>query len=143
MIVVDSNVLAYAVGAGHALAEPCRRLVEAITEGRVRATTTVEVIQELVHVRSRRRPRHEATQLGRWSHNLLSPLIVVDEDDLERGLRLFERHTELDSFDAVLAAVALRRETDALVSADRAFANVPRLRYVDPATPALDELLAS
>lgn len=143
MIVLDSNVLAYAVGAAHPLVEPCRRLVEAITEGRIRATTTVEAIQELVHVRSRRRPRHEATQLGRWSHNLLSPLIVVDEDDLEQGLRLFERHAGLDSFDAVLAAAVLRRDVEAFVSADRAFAAVPRLRHVDPATPALDELLSS
>ena len=54
MIVLDTTVLVYALGGEHALREPCQRLVEAVAEGRVEATTTVEVIQEFVRVRARR-----------------------------------------------------------------------------------------
>ena len=143
MIVLDTTVLAYAVGGDHPLAGPCRQIVEKIREGRLPATTTVEVIQEFVNIRARRRPRRNAAELGRNYMTLLAPLVVVEEDDLRRGLSLFERHERLGSFDAVLAAAGLRRDVDALVSTDRAFGDVPRLRHVDPASPELDDLLAS
>jgi len=41
----------------------------------------------------------------------------------------------------VLAAVALAHGADALVSADGAFASVPELVWIDPATAAVDDLL--
>jgi predicted nucleic acid-binding protein len=47
----------------------------------------------------------------------------------------------LEAFDAVLAAAAMGRGADALVWADRAFAAVPGLRWVDPATAELDRLI--
>jgi len=47
----------------------------------------------------------------------------------------------LGAFDSVLAAVALNRQAEALVSADRAFGSVRTLPWIDPATPALDSLV--
>jgi predicted nucleic acid-binding protein len=61
-------------------------------------------------------------------------------EDIDRALDLFEAHSELGAFDAVLAAVAIGREAEALVSADRAFGLVPGLRWIDPATPAVEGL---
>lgn len=80
MIVLDTTVLVYAVGGDHPLAGPCRRLVDAIGEGRLEATTTAEVIQGFVHVRARRRTRHDAAELGRSYAELLSPLLAVSAD---------------------------------------------------------------
>lgn len=141
MIVVDTAVLVYAVGGDHPLAEPCRRVVERITAGAVRASTTVEVLQEFVHVRARRRARTEAVDLARHYASLLAPLLVVDGRDLEAGLDLFERLPMLGAFDAVLAAAAQNRHATAVVSADRAFGDVPGLRHLDPAHPGfVDEL---
>jgi predicted nucleic acid-binding protein len=140
LIVVDTTVLVYAVGGDHPLREPSVRLLTAIEDGRVEATTTVEVIQEFAHARARRRARTDAASLARDFAQSLSPLLLVDEEILERGLRLFARH-RLGAFDAVLAAAALARGADALVSPDRAFAIVPRLRHVAPGTPEFDRLL--
>lgn len=141
MIVLDSNVLLYAVGGDHPLAAPCKRLVDAIGAGRARASTTPEVIQEFAHIYARRRSRREAASLGQRYVGLLSPLLIVEGADLTEGLRIFERHPGLGAFDAVLAAVALGRKAEALVSADRGLAGIKGLRLVDPATPALDDLL--
>ena len=116
-------------------------MIEATDDGRVRATTTAEAIQEFVHVRARRRDRTDAADLGRAFADLLSPLLQVSEADLREGLRLFERHPGLGAFDAVLAAAAMAAGAQALVSADRAFADVPRLAYVDPASPDVAPLL--
>jgi hypothetical protein len=69
-------------------------------------------------------------------------LLVSEQPDLDLGLTLFERTPTIGAFDAVLAAVALNRRAEALISADRAFGEVPGLNWIDPATSALDRLLA-
>lgn len=141
MIVLDTNILVYAVGASHPAREPSRRLVEAIRAGTVVATTTVQVMQEFAHVYSQRRPRAEASDLARRYRTLLTPLLVSTEDDVVGALTLFSRHERLDASDALLAATALANDADALVSADSAFAGIPRLRHVAPGTPEFDKLL--
>lgn len=133
MIVVDTTVLVYAAGADHPLREPCRRLIELVGDGEVAATTTIEVIQEVCHVRARRRDRTDAARLALDYMALLTPLVAVDADDLRAGIDLFVAHERLGAFDAVLAAVARRAAGGRLVSADAAFADVEGLEHLDPA----------
>ncbi|MHB8288634.1 MAG: type II toxin-antitoxin system VapC family toxin [Acidimicrobiales bacterium] len=140
MILVDTTILVYALGADHSLRVPCRGLLEGVRDGHVRACTTVEVLQEFAHVRSRRRPRAEASARAREYALGFSPLVRPDEDDLVHGLEIFEATASLGSFDAVLGAVALRRRW-ALASADRSFGDVNGLRHLDPSSPTfLDDL---
>jgi predicted nucleic acid-binding protein len=143
VIVLDTTVLVYAVGDRHALREPARAVVEGVERGSLQATTTTEAIQELVHVRARRRDRRDAASVGRAFAALLSPLLQPSEDDLVRGLRLFERHEELGAFDAVLAAATMAAGAEALVSADRSFEGVRRLPFVDLASPSLRNLIGA
>ena len=144
MIVLDTTVLVYAKGADHPLRAPCRELVEGIAEGAVQATTSVEVIQEFVHVRARRRGRQDAAATGSDYAELLSPLLDVTREDLRRGLALFERSDRLGAFDAVLAAAAMARNAAALVSADVAFAALAtELPHVVPDRDGIAGLLES
>jgi len=106
MIVLDTTILVYAVGGEHPLRAPCRHMLAAHGEGRIEATTTIEVIQEFAHIRARRRTRSDAVRLAR--HYLSAFTVLV-----------------------------------ALVSADRAFASIPNLRWVDPATPALQRFISA
>lgn len=140
-MVLDTSVLAYAVGAEHPLREPSRRIVEAIRSGEATATTTAGVIQEFVGIRSRRRSRSDAVAFGRDFAALLSPLAPVEESDLDLGLRIFERSDRLGSFDAILAAVAINRDVEALISSDQGFRGVRRLHHVDIGGPELDGIL--
>jgi predicted nucleic acid-binding protein len=66
---------------------------------------------------------------------------MTQPEDLDLAMDLFERHSALGAFDAVLAAVALNHQAEALVSADGAFAAVTGLHWIDPLTPALDRLI--
>jgi predicted nucleic acid-binding protein len=141
VIVLDTTVLVYAKGSDHILREPCRRLLAAIADGVIEATTTVEVLQELVHVRARRRGRKDAAEMGRDYVELLSPLLSVTREDLLEGLYLFERSDRLGAFDAVLAAAAAASGATALVSADSAFAGVLRLAHVIPDEAGVASLL--
>jgi uncharacterized protein len=132
VILLDTSILVYATGVDHPLREPCRRLIDAIGDGAVEATTTVEVVQEFAHVRARRRARVDATVQARGFVSLLRPLVAPQEDDLLHGLELFERH-DLGMFDAVLAATTVAQVPDArLASGDKAFATVPGLHHLDP-----------
>jgi predicted nucleic acid-binding protein len=142
MIVLDTTVLVYAKGADHELRDSCRSLVAAIADGRVEATASVEVIQEFVHVRARRRGRVDAASLGRDYVDLLTPLLPISGSELRAGLALFESATGLGASDAVLAAGAIAAGAAALVSADDGFAAVPGLVHVVPDVPGVERLLA-
>ena len=141
MIVLDTTVLVYAVGAGHQFCEPSRSLVDLIAKGQLVATTTVEVIQEFAHVRARRRGREDATHLATAYLDLLSPLLSPTADDLRRGLVVWGKGGRLGAFDAVLAETAGAAGAEALVSADPAFGEVPGLRHVVPTDEEVGQLL--
>ncbi|HEY7604925.1 MAG TPA: type II toxin-antitoxin system VapC family toxin [Gaiellaceae bacterium] len=140
MIVLDTSVLVYAVGQAHALREPSRRVIQAVADGALRATTTVEAIQEFAHVRSQRRSRADAATLARQYADLLGPLVSTIAADVDKALQLFQRHHELGAFDALLAAAALRVEADALISGDAAFGKISALRFVGLGSPQLEKL---
>lgn len=141
MIVLDTTVLVYATGSEHPLREPCRELVQAVARGEVEASTSVEVVQEFVHVRARRRTRADAAQLGLAFADLLAPLLPVTPADLQTGLRIYRDAERVGAFDAVLAAAAMAAQAEALVSADAAFAQVAGLQHVVPDAEGLRQLL--
>jgi predicted nucleic acid-binding protein len=65
------------------------------------------------------------------------------EGDLFDGLDVYEHTESLGPFDAVLAATAVRRGWP-LASADHAFQNVGRLKWLDPsATDFIKDATAS
>ncbi len=141
MIVLDTTVLVYAKGADHALREPCRRLVTAVADGSIEATTTVEAIQEFAHVRAPRSDAAEAAGLAREYAELLAPLMPVTPEHLQRGLTIFERAASLGALDSVLAAAALGSGAERLVSADRAFATFSELPHTFPDAAGVADLL--
>jgi hypothetical protein len=136
VILLDTTVLAYAVGADHPLRDPSRWLLRAHRDGTIEATTTVEVLQEFLHIRSRRHGRADAVALTLRFADAFE-LLPTSPEDLARGAGLFVRHPDLGAFDAVLAGVAIGRGARALVSADRAFAGIDGLPWVDLADPDL------
>ena len=141
MILLDANVLVYALGTPHPLQESSERVLEAIRDGRVRAGTIDAVYIEFLHAFSRRRPRALAAAAARAYVELLGPPLDIVVTDRELALDLFERHERLSPVDAVLAAVAARTEIEALVTPDADFGSVPEIRVLDPRSPELEMLL--
>ncbi|MBA2444795.1 MAG: type II toxin-antitoxin system VapC family toxin [Nocardioidaceae bacterium] len=142
MIVVDTTVLVYAVGSEHAYRDPSRSLMEAIGSGAIRATTSVEVIQEFAHVRACRRGRADARRLATAYADLFGPLATTTERHLRTGLDWWDRHKAIGAFDAVLAAVAQDLGATALISSDRAFARLTEVTHVLPDESGIAALLA-
>ncbi len=144
MIVLDTTVLVYAVGGDHGLRDSCQELVRAVANGAIVATTTVEVIQEFAHVRARRRDRADAALHAADFADLLAPLIEVRESTLRAGLRVFADARQIGAFDAVLAAAAAETahgKSATVVSADRAFGELPHIHHVFPDAAGVGDLL--
>ena len=139
-MILDTNVLVYCVGQDHPLRAPARRLVLAIEEGLLEATTSVLVIQEFTYVYARRRSVAEAVSLARNWTALLAPLVDVRSDDIDLALTLVER-ASLKPSDALIATAALRTGRS-LVSADRDLVAVANLDVVYPDDDGIRSLLA-
>lgn len=135
-VVLDTNVLVYAIGGEHPLRDPARAVITEVTVGRIRATTTPQVIQEFAYVVARRRDRATAAEAAKNYARLLHPLLISDSDDLERGLRWWTEMPTLGSFDAVLMATVDRLAPNRpLVTADQAVIDsglIPTVALSDP-----------
>lgn len=138
MILLDTNILIYALGKPHPLQEPCRRIVSAIMDGRVEATTSPICIQEFMHFWSKSRSREEAARKALEFIDLLEPLPGVETTVTRMGCEVFESEA-LDAADSMIAASALSPDVTYLVSADEDFAFLDRWR--DPRHPDILALL--
>jgi predicted nucleic acid-binding protein len=128
VIILDTTVLVYAVGNPHPLAAPSREIISAVRDGLLSAHTTPEVIQEFAHVRAKRRDRADAVTISQAYSTILGPLQLVNVHHLNDGLNLWESTPQLGAFDSVLASLAIALDAT-LISADRAFGDVPALRW--------------
>ena len=132
----DTNVFVYALGADHALREPCRRVLERAERGELRGEASVDLVQEVAHQRYRQTRQRAAA--ARAARRVAEAVVLhpFEPADLPLALDLFERSVRMTSRDACFAAVALNRGIDAVLSADRDFEDIAGLRRIDPADEA-------
>lgn len=132
-VLVDTNVILYALGGPHAYAEPCRRILRLAGEGRIGLEAPVDLVQEILHHRARRLSDRRQAAAEAMATATLCRLHAVDPQDASSAAELFADSACLSARDAVFAAVAVRHGLDAILSADRDFDGLPSLRRVDPA----------
>jgi predicted nucleic acid-binding protein len=141
-VLVDTNVILYAIGGPHPYAEPCRRIVALAGEGRIEMEAPVDLVQEVLHHRARRLgDRHQAAAEARAAANLCR-LHAVEPVDANHAAELFAGSERLSARDAVFAAIALRHDLDTILSADNDFDGLSYLHRLDPADPATPAALA-
>ncbi|MCU0225952.1 MAG: type II toxin-antitoxin system VapC family toxin [Acidobacteria bacterium] len=131
-VFLDSNVFLYAAGAGHPLRAPCQALLTRVGNGALAATTSVEVVQEVMHVAARRGRRDAAAALADALLALFPGLLSVTPAVVSRACELFRGHTDLSVRDALHAATMLENGIDTIVTTDRHFDGLDRLRRIDP-----------
>lgn len=134
---LDTSVFIYAAGRRHAYREPCRRVLDAARAGRFVVTTSVEVIQEIVHLYLGREERERAVEVAEAAMALVGRVLSVEENDVRSSLALVRSVRDLSSRDALHAALCLRYESP-IVSTDRDFDRVPGLRRIDPGDASPD-----
>ena len=131
-IFIDTSVIMYAAGSEHSLRAPCARIIDLIGQGRLDATTSVEVVQEILHrYRAIRRPEIGESQAQR-TMDLFAPVLPITHALMRRVPDLAARYRQLSSRDLVHIATCVHENITAIVSADRGFDVVAEIRRIPP-----------
>ncbi len=107
----------------------CTEIMSWVVEGRLPATTSVLVIEEVWHLEHRGRPPLPAGT-ARMAAELFPVLLSVTPDHLRAALQT--ESPGLGMADRLHAAVAIGAGCEVIVTTDRAFDGLDGLRRVDP-----------
>ena len=130
-VFLDTNVFLYAAGRAHPHRDACAAVLTAVADGTLDATTSVEVIQEILHVLTRRGLRDKALALAASVTDLIPDLLPVRKADLDRARMLLADDPTLSVRDAVHAGTLLAHGLDHILSLDKDFDRIPGVRRLE------------
>jgi uncharacterized protein len=129
MILVDSNVPMYLVGAPHPHKVDSQRLLEQLISERERLVTDAEVLQEILH-------RYVALNRRDAIQPALDALLGIVDDVLPIDVAVIERAKAivlaraLSARDAIHAAVMAEHGISRILSFDHGFDGLPGVRRI-------------
>ncbi|HKH46717.1 MAG TPA: type II toxin-antitoxin system VapC family toxin [Thermoanaerobaculia bacterium] len=133
-VFLDANVFFYAAGAEHPLREPAQQVIQKVAAGELVATTSTEILQEILFVMQRRGQADLGLQLVRNTVSLFPDLLSVTRNDMLIACDLLERYPRIRTRDAVHAATMLNNGLDSIVSADGHFDEIEGIRRIPMAS---------
>ena len=128
MILVDSNIPMYLVGAPHAHKADAQRLLEKLITDRQSLVTDAEVLQEILH-RYVAIDRRDAIQpafdalLG-----VVDQVLAVDGRVVQRAKQIVLGYRQLSARDAVHLSVMEQNGIERILSFDSGFDAFPRIK---------------
>jgi uncharacterized protein len=130
---LDTNIFIYAAGRESHLKEPCKRILLDAAVGTLPATTSVEVLQELLHVFQRRAGAEFAVTAVRSVLEIVGEALPVTEQTLSAALDLLDQHDALPVRDVIHLATMLEHGITQIISADTHFNSIEGIVRIDPA----------
>jgi predicted nucleic acid-binding protein len=130
MILIDSNIPIYLIGAAHPHKLDAQRLLERSIGAAERLVTDAEVLQEILH-RYTAIGRRDAIQpafdalLG-----VVDAVFPVELVDVERAKTILHGQPLLSARDALHVAIMERNEVERIMSFDHGFDDVPGIQRV-------------
>jgi uncharacterized protein len=125
VILVDSNIPMYLVGAPHAHKSDSRRLLEKAVSERHSLVTDAEVLQEILH-RYVAIDRRDAIQPAFDALiSVVDQVLAVDRPIAERAKQIVSGYRQLSARDAVHIAVMERHGIEQIMTFDSGFDGFP------------------
>ena len=125
MILVDSNIPMYLVGAPHAHKSDARRLLENVISQRQSLVTDAEVLQEILH-RYVAIDRRDAIQPAFDALiGIVDQVLAVDRSIAERAKQIVLGYRQLSARDAVHIAVMEHHRIEQIMTFDSGFDDFP------------------
>ena len=125
MILVDSNIPMYLVGAPHAHKSDARRLLEKVVSERQSLVTDAEVLQEILH-RYAAIDRRDAIQPAFDAlMGIVDRVLAVDRSIAERAKQIVLGYRQLSARDAVHIAVMEHHGIEQIMTFDSGFDGFP------------------
>jgi len=128
VILIDSNVPMYLIGAPHPHKSDAQRWLEKLVSDRQRLVTDAEVLQEILH-RYVAIDRRDAIQpafdvlLG-----VVDQVLPIDQAIVERAKQIVLGHRRLSARDAVHAAIMEQHGIEQILTFDSGFDGLPGIR---------------
>lgn len=130
MILIDSNVPMYLVGADPSWKARTRRALDRVVRDRERLVTDAEVFQEILH-RYVAIDRRDAIQPAFDAlRQLADDVLVIDSPVVDRARSLVLGYRQLSARDAIHAAVMQHYAITRILSFDGGFDAIPGLTRV-------------
>jgi predicted nucleic acid-binding protein len=131
VILVDSNVPMYLVGAAHPHKVDAQRLLESALAAGERLVTDVEVLQELCHRyaaigrRDAIQPAFDATL------QVVDDVLSIERLDVDAAKDIVLRYAALSARDALHVAIMRHHGIERIMTFDRGFDAVPGIERLD------------
>lgn len=121
MILLDSNVPMYLVGADHPNKTRAGTVLRQLIRERARLVTDVEVFQEILHRYTAIRRPEAIKPAWQLLETVIDEVHSIEMTDVERARQLIARTEGLSARDALHGAIMQRHEITQVFSFDRGF----------------------
>lgn len=132
MVFVDTNIFLYSAGGPHPFRDLCQRFLRALDQDDRNATSSTEVVQEILHVVTRKQDRLAAVRAARMFMEAVPNLLPVTASDMRAAIEIYEGNPGITARDAIHVATMWNNGIDTIASADRHFDAVQGIRRLDP-----------
>jgi predicted nucleic acid-binding protein len=129
---LDTNIFIYAAGSPHAHKQPCVDILRSVAQGELGATTNTEVLQEVMHLFSRRRRREQGVQLCRSIVDMLPGILPIDNRVMTRVFDLAGTYPDHSIRDLVHVAVMQANGIPTICSVDADFDRIQGIERLIP-----------
>ena len=130
MILIDSNVPMYLVGAPHPHKHDAQRLLERLVVERQRLVSDAEVLQEILHRYTAVERRDAIQPAFEALLGVVDDVFPVTVDVVKRAREIVLGSLALSARDAIHVSVMERHGVKEILSFDRGFDGVPGIRRV-------------
>jgi len=129
---IDANIVVYSVGKPHFMKAPCLAILEDMARRSVTSATNVEVLQEILHIYTRRGEHTFGIEMARNLSVLVTTIYSVTPEDFARALTLHSQYSRLTARDSLHLASLYNNRITHIVSADHHFDGLPGIVRIDP-----------
>jgi len=129
---LDTNIFLYAAGGDHPYRKHCQHILRRVADAELNATTSSEVVQEILYVLTRRGLRTQALALARNILAVFPALLEVGAGEMNTTCDLIESTPELPPRDAVHAATMITHEITTIITADTHFDQLTQVKRIAP-----------
>jgi predicted nucleic acid-binding protein len=125
VILVDSNIPIYLVGAAHANKDAARRALEEAVAAGESLCTDAEVLQEILHRYTAIRRPDDIDPAFDALLAIVDVVYPIERADVERARRLLRTTPALSARDAIHIALMQGRDVDRILTFDTGFDGIP------------------
>jgi len=130
VILIDSNIPMYLIGAQHPNKEAARRALEEAVAAGESLCTDAEVLQEILHRYNAIRRPAEIDPAFRTLLAVVDVVYPIERADVERARRLLATTPTLSARDAIHVSVMQARDVGQVLTFDMGFDGIPGITRV-------------